>query len=425
MADRIFYSWQSALPNSTNRGFIEQALEAVVEKIRADETLTLEPVIDRDTDGVAGCPDIAATIFEKIAAAAVFVADVSIINAGSEHQRPTPNPNVLIELGYAVGKLGWSRIVLVANTAFGRLEDLPFDLRQRRVIRYDCTEKTPKADARKMLSRSLERVLREILSVLFPETLVPDLEVAIAHPAVLLPKPQEITHLIYAWDIMVRQPDAKSHMGYQRAWRHCTVRVVSDDLWHATFQPQEETVFLAKVRDAFPDDVGANLEDPYPTGVRVRHSDTELSFDRTWIWASIGDVGIIGMAVSLPIIDAPGQYSLANTAQDVARLLQLAGTFLKDGVAVVWLELAAPEIQFVWQSANVIATAQWKEPFMASKPGKNCEAFVEKMLDEGRLLGEQVAAITGELLHIAVTRVHGERLDRERLVRIAEEALQA
>jgi hypothetical protein len=47
----------------------------------------------------------------------VFVADVTPINAGSDH-RLCPNPNVLIELGYAVKALGWSRIVMVLNTAY-------------------------------------------------------------------------------------------------------------------------------------------------------------------------------------------------------------------------------------------------------------------------------------------------------------------
>jgi hypothetical protein len=55
----------------------------------------VEPVIDRDTAGVPGSPDIAHTIFDKIDAAAVFVCDVSIVNADTAG-RPTPNPNVLL-----------------------------------------------------------------------------------------------------------------------------------------------------------------------------------------------------------------------------------------------------------------------------------------------------------------------------------------
>ncbi|MDP2703893.1 MAG: hypothetical protein Q8P01_01590, partial [bacterium] len=120
----VFYSWQSDLPNPTNRGFIQQALENAVTTIANDNTVAVEPVVDRDTQGVAGAPDIVSTIFAKITASDVFVADVSIISRPKKG-RPTPNPNVLIELGYALRGLGHERVVLVFNRSFGKIEDLP------------------------------------------------------------------------------------------------------------------------------------------------------------------------------------------------------------------------------------------------------------------------------------------------------------
>jgi len=54
----VFYSWQSDLPNRTNRSFIQQALENVTKAIRADGSIDVEPVVDRDTQGVAGSPDM-------------------------------------------------------------------------------------------------------------------------------------------------------------------------------------------------------------------------------------------------------------------------------------------------------------------------------------------------------------------------------
>src|SRR5258708_32648261 len=101
----VFYSWQFDLPNATNRGFILKALENAAKAIRDDDSIEVEPVIDRDTDGVPGSPDIASTIFGKIDQAQVFVCDISIINSDALYQdatgqnvaaRPTPNPNVLI-----------------------------------------------------------------------------------------------------------------------------------------------------------------------------------------------------------------------------------------------------------------------------------------------------------------------------------------
>jgi len=164
MSEVVFYSWQSDLPNATNRGFIQQALEQAVKSIASDESLSVEPVIDRDTSGVPGSPEIARTIFNKIGRAAVFVADVSIINRAERGTgRPTPNPNVLVELGYALHALGPTRVLLVLNAAYGEPEQLPFDLRMRRTIAYCMPEKAFSRSAeRKKLEKGLSVALRAI-----------------------------------------------------------------------------------------------------------------------------------------------------------------------------------------------------------------------------------------------------------------------
>ena len=133
MSDRIFYSWQSDSPSNTNRNLISTALEKAIDDIKKDVATAIEPVIDRDTLGVAGSPDISHSIFSKIDAASVFVCDISIID--SEAARPTPNPNVLVELGYAVKALGWNRVIMVMNTEYGKPEALPFDLRSKSVFK--------------------------------------------------------------------------------------------------------------------------------------------------------------------------------------------------------------------------------------------------------------------------------------------------
>ncbi|MEM1171371.1 MAG: hypothetical protein AAGJ08_20390 [Cyanobacteria bacterium P01_H01_bin.35] len=166
---KIFYSWQSDLPNNTNRGFIGDALEKAVKSISNDDSITVEPVIDRDTKNVTGSPDIVNTIFDKIEQAQIFVCDVSIVGNisifGKDTKfRPTPNPNVLIELGYAMKTLGEGKIIMVINTAFGFPEQLPFDLRMRRIIPYnmpvDNQEKSPE---RNNLAKDFERAIRPIL----------------------------------------------------------------------------------------------------------------------------------------------------------------------------------------------------------------------------------------------------------------------
>jgi hypothetical protein len=166
----VFYSWQSDLPNSTNRGFILQALENAAKTLKNDDSLQVEPVIDRDTDGVPGSPNISETIFGKIDQAQVFVCDISIINQNVYDHEPnarlTPNPNVLLELGYALKTLGDRQIILVLNDAYGIPELLPFDLRMRRVIRYHMAkEDQERASERRRLEGILVDALRASLSV--------------------------------------------------------------------------------------------------------------------------------------------------------------------------------------------------------------------------------------------------------------------
>ena len=164
MSEVVFYSWQSDLPNATNRGFIQQALEQAVKSIVSDASLSVEPVIDRDTSGVPGSPEIVRSIFDKISRAAVFVADVSLINGSAMGLgRPTPNPNVLVELGYALYALGPARLLLVLNTAYGQPEQLPFDLRMRRTLSYHMPKNVlSRSGERKKLARDFEVALRAI-----------------------------------------------------------------------------------------------------------------------------------------------------------------------------------------------------------------------------------------------------------------------
>jgi hypothetical protein len=52
MKCNIFYSWETDLPNASNRGFIQAALEIAAKSIRDDNSINIEPVVDRDTVGI-------------------------------------------------------------------------------------------------------------------------------------------------------------------------------------------------------------------------------------------------------------------------------------------------------------------------------------------------------------------------------------
>ena len=119
--------------------------------------------MDRDTQGEPGSPDIAETILDKIDACDMFVGDVSIISdLGAA--KPTPNPNVLIELGYAARRLGWDRITSVFNTFYGKVEALPFDIRKRRVVTFSLKPEEQKAPSKKQLSEAFEAQIRACIA---------------------------------------------------------------------------------------------------------------------------------------------------------------------------------------------------------------------------------------------------------------------
>jgi len=159
----IFYSWQSQLPNSTNRSFIRLSLELACDELNKSMSLEDrenggEAAIDSDTQGVTGSPDIIHTILKKIDQSQIFVADVSLIDG-------RPNSNVMFELGYAMKAVGDPNIIMIFNEATGAAKDLPFDLGFKRQVIYMAREEDEnKKDARKLLSRRLKSSIEAILN---------------------------------------------------------------------------------------------------------------------------------------------------------------------------------------------------------------------------------------------------------------------
>lgn len=113
---KVFYSWESDLPSSKNRAFIRGCIDKAIEL--ADKAETIEAERDEATKGLTGSPDIVKAIFDKINDSDLFVADVSLCFTNNDKGKKSPNPNVLIELGYAIKVLGWERIICVFNLAF-------------------------------------------------------------------------------------------------------------------------------------------------------------------------------------------------------------------------------------------------------------------------------------------------------------------
>ena len=130
--------------------------------------------IDSDTQNIPGSPPVAETIFEKIRESDVFVADLTPIDLivpededAEDRRQPPTNPNVLIEYGYALEALGDRRLIGVFNEAFGKPDDLPFDLRHRRwPIGYQAAkgaDDDQRRQARQGLVKNLTNAIRPIV----------------------------------------------------------------------------------------------------------------------------------------------------------------------------------------------------------------------------------------------------------------------
>ena len=154
---KVFYSWQSFLPNKTNRNLIIDSLEKALKEINKELSVDERIELDSDTKNTVGSPDIVHTIMNKIDNSDIFIADVSIIKG------TTPNPNVMLELGYALKTLGDKKIIMLFNDAFGNTKDLPFDLGFKRQMIYSCTENDNIPEVRIKLISNLKNALTAIL----------------------------------------------------------------------------------------------------------------------------------------------------------------------------------------------------------------------------------------------------------------------
>lgn len=108
----IFYSWQCDSDKKFNRNFIENCLSNAINRINKVIDYTL--ILDKNTIGESGSPDIVNVILNKIDMAIGFVADITPIVCLKE--KYLSNSNVMLELGYALSSLSDERVILICNT---------------------------------------------------------------------------------------------------------------------------------------------------------------------------------------------------------------------------------------------------------------------------------------------------------------------
>jgi len=160
---KLFWSWHSDTPGKTGWFFVRDAIAAAIKALKQaddiDEPTERDVVgdlhLDQDRQGLPGSPDLARAILDKIDKAAVFVADVTIVAQAKGTKSPAGkrikgrrfiNPNVAIELGYALKTLGDDKTLLAMNIHYGTSDDLPFDFRHKGVsLHYDLAADADKA----------------------------------------------------------------------------------------------------------------------------------------------------------------------------------------------------------------------------------------------------------------------------------------
>ena len=152
---KIFYSWQSDLPGSVTRNFIRDCIDDAI--AFAEESEAIEAERDEATLNTTGSPNIVTTLFSKIDEADLFVADLSLCFTGDvNNQKHAPNPNVLLELGYAVKTLDWDRVICLCNADFG--SEYPFDVAHNRVTTFCLEGKDKKTEQRRIAKILLSNI---------------------------------------------------------------------------------------------------------------------------------------------------------------------------------------------------------------------------------------------------------------------------
>lgn len=157
----VFYCWQDQMEKKSHRYLIRDALNAAVGDVQNMLPDNLECNIkpDSDTAERAGSVAICDTILEKIGKSTIVIADVTPVLKIKTRKLYFPNPNVMMEIGYAAKALGWSRVNCIYNDAGCSPEHLPFDIRHRRLTNYTCATPADRKDALKKLTAILVAVI--------------------------------------------------------------------------------------------------------------------------------------------------------------------------------------------------------------------------------------------------------------------------
>jgi hypothetical protein len=172
----IFYAWPSAFQNHRHRQFIRSALQEALQPL-ADDAIVIEVERAEEEGSASWTGDVPGTqahsqgrsSLSEIESAHIFVPDFSAI-ALSEKGEALIDPRILIEYGYALGKLGSARILPILNTALGKSDTQTQRLdraHRQRLVTYHLQENAgdeEQAIAQHQLVEALTAALQPILA---------------------------------------------------------------------------------------------------------------------------------------------------------------------------------------------------------------------------------------------------------------------
>lgn len=166
----VFYAWQSDTPLQYNKSLIETALLNAAKRINEDMNLGgAQVIIDSDTNGILGTPPVTETILSKITSADIFAPDLTFVATTSNGKR-VPNPNVMIEWGYALKSLGFNAMMPVMNSHYGGPSELPFDMGHvRHPLQYTIDPGSAKDSERRAIREKLSQTFEGILRIYIKE----------------------------------------------------------------------------------------------------------------------------------------------------------------------------------------------------------------------------------------------------------------
>lgn len=144
MKYKVFFAFQMDIDDKFGKGFIQSAIEITIQKFKKDG---IELILDYGFKNVPGTTVLIDEMLKKSKESDMVLVDLTFTSSKNRFvgkkisffkkemhisdkvaDKKSPNPNVLLETGYAWAQKGHYRTLVVMNEAFGLPSELPVDL---------------------------------------------------------------------------------------------------------------------------------------------------------------------------------------------------------------------------------------------------------------------------------------------------------